>query len=107
MDLPESLPESLSEPLSEQAFAAYIDKVQMLFDSMVEEGSDQELFISGYLNGHFSLISSVCFNAQELSVAQLDGRMRESLQQAFENDELQSADQEQVMAFWQRCLALA
>lgn len=101
------LPESLSAQLSEQAFAAYTDKVQALFDSMVEEGSDQELFISGYLNGHFSLISSVCFNAQELSLAALDSRMQASLQEAFNNGELQSADQEQVLAFWQRCLGLA
>lgn len=97
---------ALTDILSEQDFAAYVDKVQALFDSMVEEGSDQELFISGYLNGHFSLIASVCFNAQELSLAALDNRMQESLQTAFDNEELQKADQADVMTFWQRCLAL-
>lgn len=93
--------------LSEQDFSVYVDKVQALFNSMVEEGSDQELFISGYLNGHFSLVSSVCFNRQELSIEALDKRMRESLQQAFDNDELQGSDQTEALEFWQRCLQLA
>lgn len=97
---------ALSARLSEQDFALYVDKVQALFDSMVEEGSDQELFISGYLNGHFCLISSGCFHSQEFSIAALDRQMRDSLQNAFNNEELQVTDQAQVIEFWQRCLAL-
>lgn len=97
---------TLSTRLSEQDFALFIDKVQVLFDSMVEEGSDQELFISGYLNGHFCLIASDCFRSQEFSIAALDRQMRASLQSAFNNEELQASDQAEVLAFWQRCLAL-
>ncbi len=91
---------------TEHVFIQQIDRIQSHFDSLVEAGSDQELFISGYLNGHFSLVTSQCINEQLLEIDDLDRKMQESLSVAFNNEELQTEDQHQVFVFWERCLAL-
>lgn len=88
------------------SFETIVDKIQNYMDSMVDEGSDQELFIAGYLSGHFSLVVSQCqINGNETSEA-LNKVMGESLQTAFDNGELEEADQNGARSFWQRCLEL-
>ena len=89
------------------AFENQIDVIQDYLDSMVDEGSDQELFIAGYLNGHFSLAVSRCQLKAELTIAAVDTEMRESLKGAFDNNELEADDQQAVYVFWQRCVEKA
>lgn len=90
--------------LNEAQFSDLIDELQNSFDTIVETGDDQELFISGYVNGHFSLVASQCFNEQAYSVAELDNKMQSSFNHAFADGELQEEDQEYARAFWQSCL---
>lgn len=91
--------------LSQANFLDVIDRLQMMFDNVVESGSDQELFISGYLNGHFSLVASQCINAKAFTLDDLDNTLQASLNTAFDNNELEASDQAQVRAFWSACLA--
>ncbi|MCY7296571.1 YfcL family protein [Alteromonas sp. a30] len=77
----------------------------MMFDDVVDSGNDQELFIAGYLNGHFSLIASQCINAKAFTLAALDEKLQQSLDTAFDNNELEIEDQTQVRAFWSECLS--
>lgn len=38
------------------AFEQFISKLEQVFDRAVSQGSDDELFASGYLRGHFDLV---------------------------------------------------
>lgn len=91
--------------MTEQQFIAYIEEIEQHFYQVVAEGSDQELFVSSYLNGHFDLMVSRAMNMGIYSAWALDKAVRESLQQAFDNQELEPADQQQVISLWQRLAA--
>lgn len=90
--------------LTSNAFIALIDRLQVQFDGVVETGSDEELFISGYLNGHFSLVASQCINEQLFSTEKLNEKMQASLSTAFDSGELEPVDQQRVYAFWANLL---
>jgi len=66
-------------------------------DNLVANGSDDELFASGYLRGHISLAGT---HTRDVEMSVLRG-----LQQACLNGELQDADQKLVEAMWQRLLS--
>lgn len=89
---------------SHQAFEAMVDSIQSKFDGVVEQGTDQELFIAGYLSGHFSLVVSQCQLQSEETAAALNAQMLASLDKAFADGELEEADQQQVKAFWASCI---
>ena len=91
--------------LSQAEFIDKIDQLQALFDDLVDAGTDQELFISGYLNGHFSLAASQCLNANTLSLEDLNHQLLTSLDTAFSQHELEPDDQTQVRTYWAQCLA--
>jgi hypothetical protein len=91
--------------MTEQQFIAYIEEIEQHFHQTVAEGSEQELFVSSYLNGHFDLMVSRALNMEIYSDEALDRAVRESLQQAFDNQELEPEDQQQVMSLWQRLAA--
>ena len=88
------------------SFESIVDKIQDYMDSMVDEGSDQDLFIAGYLSGHFSLVVSQCQLNGNQTREELNKVMGESLQSAFSNGELEKTDQKDALEFWQRCLDL-
>ncbi|ALS97710.1 YfcL family protein [Lacimicrobium alkaliphilum] len=88
--------------MTEQQFIAYIEEIEQHFHQTVAEGSEQELFVSSYLNGHFDLMVSRALNLGIYSTEALDKAVRESLQQAFDNKELEPDDQQQVIRLWQR-----
>ena len=71
---------------------------------MVNTGSDQELFIASYLQGHFAVMAGQSQVQNMQSVAQLDGLMQQSLTRAFDSQELDPEDQKQVKALWQSFL---
>ena len=89
---------------SEAAFLALTDGIQQIFDAVIDSGSEQQLFVSGYLNGHFSLVVSQCLQAAQFTAQDLDHAMQLSLATAFAQGELEPADQQQVRRFWQDCL---
>lgn len=77
-----------------------MDITQAKLDAVVIDGTDHELFISGYLHGHFSLIVSQVESNDQCSVEELDRQLLLSLHNAFENGELEKADQQDVFAMW-------
>lgn len=84
------------------SFDQYIEVIESQFDAAVENGSDQELFMSGYLNGHFSLVVSQCEQSNNTSAQACNEAMLGSLQQAFDKKELEPEDQQQVLDYWQQ-----
>lgn len=87
-----------------EIFETLIDQIQLEFDSVVESGTDDELFIAGYLNGHFSLVAAQCLNQQRLDLQALDEAMQSSLNHAFSNQELEEPDQIKAKSFWRSCV---
>ena len=87
--------------LKVQTFDNYIDEVEQKFDSFIDHGTDHELFLSGYLHGHFSLIVSQASLAGDVSIQAVDKRMRDSLREAFAKGELEADDQAQAYAMWE------
>ncbi|GGO73633.1 YfcL family protein [Bowmanella pacifica] len=90
--------------MSEQAFNQFVDTTENAFDQAVVQGSDHELFISSYLSGHFSLVVAKALTQANYCLANLDRAMQQSLSDAFANNELDPADQQQVLALWQQLL---
>lgn len=87
-------------------FNQFVCAVEKYFDSVVEHGTDHELFISGYLSGHFSLVVSQAEQQHEFMLKLLDNRMQDSLSIAFVNQELIEQDQTDVLALWDRLFRL-
>ncbi|MEQ5808376.1 YfcL family protein [Alteromonas sp. NFXS44] len=81
--------------------------IEDALDGVVDHGSDDELFIASYLQGHFAVIARQQEMQPDASLATLDEAMQGSLQAAFDNKELEDEDQRLVMALWQRLLASA
>ena len=87
-------------------FEQFLQKADAAFEQVVNSGTDQELFIASYLQGHFDLVVSQALQQQQANLSALDELMQQSLSQAFANKELEQNDQQQVLAFWQQLLAL-
>ena len=85
-------------------FEQFLQKADAAFEQVVNSGTDQELFIASYLQGHFDLVVSQALQQQQANLSALDELMQQSLSQAFANKELEQNDQQQVLAFWQQLL---
>lgn len=85
-------------------FETLVDNIQLKFDQVVEQGSDQDLFVAGYLSGHFSLVVSQCQLQGQETVEALNLGMLASLDKAFADGELEETDQQDVKTFWANCL---
>lgn len=81
-------------------FDAFVDQVEKRLDSYIDGGEPQDLFVSGYLHGHFSLSVSEQLLAGETEVEALKSRMDRNLNSAFNAKELELSDQKQVLAMW-------
>ncbi|WP_034474094.1 YfcL family protein [Aestuariibacter salexigens] len=85
-----------------ETLAQCVERIeQQLFD-MVDTASEHDLFISGYLHGHFSLIVSQAERQNETTLSALNSRMQQSLDDAFSNNELNESDQEDVRNLWRK-----
>jgi hypothetical protein len=84
--------------------ASFLQKTERYLDQVVEHGSDQQLFIASYLQGHFAVVAGQSQVKQMTLVEQLAKLMNTSLTAAFENKELAVEDQEQVLRLWQTLL---
>ncbi|MDC1346262.1 YfcL family protein [Glaciecola sp.] len=83
-------------------FAEFIEGVEQDLDNIVVNGTDDELFISSYFHGHFSLAVSMVPDASENSVNNLDDILTQNLTDAFANQELDKPDQKKIWTLWQR-----
>ena len=73
-------------------------------DTLVADGSDDELFASGYLRGHISLAVAQCEIQGRTLVRDVEMQVRSGLQQACLHGELNDNDQKLVETMWQRLL---
>jgi len=76
-----------------------------MIDSMVDQGSGDELFASGYLRGHISLAAARCEHEGKLHKQDLNARVMQSLAEAFLAGELNDADESLVNRVWQQLYA--
>jgi len=83
-----------------------IAEIEASLDDVVNHGSDNELFIASYLQGHFAVESRQLEMREDASIAMLNDKMVESLNEAFANNELESEDAKQVKALWDRLVAM-
>lgn len=86
----------------------FIEAAANLFDALVPVASDDELFASGYLRGHFDLaVGTLEVAAQPFSAADVVQQVNDTLHQAIANGELNPQDQQHVNAIWQRLQQLS
>ncbi|GGW95071.1 YfcL family protein [Alteromonas halophila] len=85
-----------------QSLIDEITKIEAQLDDVVNHGSDDDLFIASYLQGHFMVVARPLEVETDASVEDLDEGMRKSFTTAFRNRELEEADQDKVLALWQR-----
>lgn len=86
----------------------FIEAAANLFDALVPVASDDELFASGYLRGHFDLaVGTLEVAAQPFSAADVVQQVNDTLLQAIANGELSQQDQQHVNAIWQRLQQLS
>lgn len=86
----------------------FIDAAAELFDALVPVASDDELFASGYLRGHFDLaVGTLQVAAEPFSKVEVIAQVNTSLAQAIANGELTEQDQQHVAAIWQRLQQLS
>ncbi|TDF39829.1 hypothetical protein EYS14_10055 [Alteromonadaceae bacterium M269] len=84
-----------------QIFEQAVEQCQLKFDSYVESGTDEELFLSSYLCGHFDLVVGQAFINNQYSLEQLNTALLDSLKSAFEDDNMSAGEREQLLDLWQ------
>lgn len=81
----------------------YIDNVAHYFDQLVPIATDDELFASGYLRGHFDLaVGTLQISGEPFQTHDLVQQVSSSLQQAIAKGELGATDQLTVQTLWQQ-----
>ncbi len=69
------------------------DKAQEYFDSYVAEGTDDQLFASGYLRGHVDLVIGTAIVQKEtITLESLVDDVEKSVNKAIKNGELEQND---------------
>ena len=88
------------ETETQHSFERFVNQTEQALGAVVDNGSDQQLFIASYLHGHFSLVTAQRVSAGCLDLHKLDQTLSSSLQRAFADNELEEADQLEVVALW-------
>ena len=79
-----------------------VDTIEAQLDTIVDSGSDDDLFIASYFHGHFSLaVSQVPDDAAD-KIQQLRHTLTANLNDAFANRELIDADQDKIWTLLER-----
>ena len=94
-----------TSPLADNSFIQQSQQIEQALDSVVDHGSDDELFIASYLQGHFAVISKPLEMDEQASLSKLDEAVTKSLTDAFANNELEADDQQKVFFLWQRLVS--
>ncbi len=69
-------------------------------EELLEQGSDDQVFASGYLQGHFAVVLSELEGEPDIQWSALEGKMTERLEQA--KGELAPPDLVLVQGAWQQ-----
>lgn len=91
-----------NEPLAPRVYLDAIHQIEQALDAVVDHGSDDELFVASYLQGHFAVESKRLEMDDEATLEKLNDIMQASLNHAFEAGELESEDQIHVSALWKK-----
>lgn len=78
----------------------FIEQIETSLDKYIDTGTEDELFISGYLHGHFSLVSSRALQQSNADIALIKTMLINSLDKAFANNELDQEYQHKVYSMW-------
>lgn len=92
--------------MTHSGFEEKVNVIEHKLDSVVDTGSDDELFYASYLQGHFSVVASLLLQTNEPSMLDLNAKMQTSLNNAFENNELEKPDQHHVLNLWENMFTL-
>lgn len=79
---------------------ALVEHIEPVFDEAVVEGTDDELFASGYLRGHFDLVAAQLALEGEQRAEALWPALEQAIQNA--SHELAPADQVHVSHLYQK-----
>ena len=88
-------------------FEQQLDAMEQQLHDAVNLDDDHMLFIHSYLHGHFDLVVSRVLADAAQDIKMLDSQMHASLDAAFEQNELEPADQQLVWSLWQRLMQVA
>lgn len=75
--------------------------INNFIDQILEHGCDDQLFASGYLQGHLDLILQSCLQKAQ-SFGQFIALMEQSLTKAYSSNELAQPDRLLVQDCWQQ-----
>lgn len=78
----------------------FTQEVENYLDNVVQHGTDQQLFIASYLQGHFAVVAGQSDLKGFQTISQFNELMEQSLNNAFTNNELEADDQKQVWSLW-------
>ncbi len=81
-------------------FVDIVNQLEQSLDNVVNVGSDDDLFIASYLQGHVSVVAKPMEIQANANVSLLDEKVKENLSEAFENKELEPEDQAKVIQMW-------
>lgn len=80
----------------------YFDTKEAFLDAFIDHGSEQELFISSYIHGHFSVEAAKVCSLANMQVSQriamFETNLRLAIDNAIGNQELASSDASDVVA---------
>ena len=81
-------------------FESYISQVEDQLMGFVDSGSDDDLFHSSYLHGHVDVVIAEYLIANKFNLDSLSQSVKQSLQRAFDDKELEPSDQHAVLQMW-------
>ena len=85
----------------------FIVQIETSLDRYIDIGTEDELFVSGYLHGHFSLVASRALQQPNSSIELLKSLLLNSLDKAFANNELDEEYQQKVISMWNKLADIA
>ena len=91
----------------EDEIETFIVHIETSLDRYIDIGTEDELFVSGYLHGHFSLVASRALQQPNADIAALKSMLINSLDKAFANNELDQEYQSKVFSMWNKLADIA
>lgn len=88
-----------------KSFIEMINQLEHQLDNVVNVGSDDELFIASYLQGHVSVVAKPMEIHEHASAFLLDQAIKANLAVAFANNELELEDQTKVNDMWHELIS--
>lgn len=90
--------------LAPEVFVEQVLAIDAALDDVVNHGSDDDLFIASYLQGHYAVIARKLEMSADACLDLLDHDMTMSLQDAFDNKEVDETDADKIQLLWARLL---